>query len=194
MSKSFSTTETAKLIRKALGESFEGIKFSVRSSVYAGGSSINVSWVDGPNLAQVEAVAKVFEGSYFDGSIDYKGSRYAMIDGQQVRFGADFIFCNREYSDALKQKAIDRVYRQFKGNFLEMGLDKPTIQNYNDGKYFTTRLIKGDLYTVQQKIYFVLQKMSDRIAVEKSQTAGKVIYLGNDGYSPRGALNAEALQ
>lgn len=194
MSVYISTVDTAKLIRKALGESFKGIKFSVKSSIYAGGSSINVKWIDGPNTAQVEAVIGIFNGSYFDGSIDYKGCRYAMIDGVQTRFGADFIFCNREYSDALKQKALDRVYRQFKGNFIELGLDRPTVEKYNKGQYFTTYLIKGSFYSLSQEVYQVLQKMSDRLLVEKSPTAGKVIYLGNDGYSTRGALNAEAVQ
>ncbi|WP_338423309.1 LPD29 domain-containing protein, partial [Xylella fastidiosa] len=40
--------ETAKLVRKALKESFPDIKFSVKSSNYSGGASIRVSWIDGP--------------------------------------------------------------------------------------------------------------------------------------------------
>ena len=49
--------ETAKLIRAALKESFPSIKFSVKSSSYAGGASINVSYVDGPTQKEVESVA-----------------------------------------------------------------------------------------------------------------------------------------
>ena len=43
-----SLTDTAKLIRATLKAKFPGIKFSVRSSRYAGGSSIDVRWNDGP--------------------------------------------------------------------------------------------------------------------------------------------------
>lgn len=90
--------ETAKLVRAALKESFPGVKFSVKSSTYAGGASINVSYIDGPTAAQVEAVAKVFQGAYFDGMTDYKGSNYNNLDGQPVRFGADFVFVSRRFT------------------------------------------------------------------------------------------------
>jgi hypothetical protein len=46
----------------------------------------------------VEAVAKAFQGAYFDGMTDYKGSNYNTLDGQAVRFGADFIFVNRKFT------------------------------------------------------------------------------------------------
>ena len=61
-----SCADTAKLIRAALKESFPGVKFSVRSSVYSGGASININYVDGPSYEQVKAVAGMFEGSYFE--------------------------------------------------------------------------------------------------------------------------------
>ena len=64
-----------------------------------------------PNTAQVEAVSGRFEGAYFDGMIDYKGSRYHKLDGADVHFGADFIFEEREYSDAAIAKAIGKVVR-----------------------------------------------------------------------------------
>jgi hypothetical protein len=79
-----STTETAALVRKALKEAFPGVKFSVRSSSYAGGASISVGWTDGPNKALVVAITERFEASYFDGMIDYKGACYHMLDGVRV--------------------------------------------------------------------------------------------------------------
>jgi hypothetical protein len=77
-----SCADTAKLVRAALKESFPGVKFSVKSSVYAGGASINVAYTDGPSAGQVEAVAKAFQGAYFDGMTDYKGSNYNTLDGE----------------------------------------------------------------------------------------------------------------
>ena len=93
-----SCAQTAKLVRAALKEAFPGVKFSVKSSTYAGGASINVAYTDGPSASQVEGIAKAFQGSYFDGMTDYKGSNYNSLDGQQVRFGADFVFVNRKFT------------------------------------------------------------------------------------------------
>lgn len=184
--KYLSCADTAAMVRKALKESFPGIKFSVRSSVYSGGASIYVKWVDGPNSAQVDAVAQVFAGSYFDGSIDYQGSRYAMIDGLQVRFGADFIFCERSYSDDMVGRAIASVSRKY-------GIDPedvPSAEDWQKGRLFA-RYIDGSQQDLAALISIRLHKMSDRLNVNPSKIAGKVIYLGNDGYSERGALVGE---
>jgi len=64
--------ECAVLVRAALKRRFPGVKFSVRLDRYAGGSSIDVYWTDGPEVGQVDQVIKVYEGSRFDGMIDLK--------------------------------------------------------------------------------------------------------------------------
>lgn len=171
--KYLSCADTAKLIRQALKEAFPGIKFSVRSSTYSGGASIGVSWIDGPNVDQVEAVAKVFRGAYFDSSIDYQGSTYAMIDGEQVRFGADYVNCRRSFSRALCAKLLPRLH-----------IDGLTIAGSGDDAWFDA----AD-HEAARCARVRLHKHSDRLKVEKSKTAGKVIYLGNDGYSDVRALN-----
>src|ERR1700712_5967829 len=104
MTKYFSCAETAKLVRQSLKEAFPGVKFSVRSSTYSGGASIDVSWIDGPNAAQVESITKGFRAAYFDGSIDYQGSIHHMMDGEPVRFGADYITSSRRYPDAAVER------------------------------------------------------------------------------------------
>ncbi len=68
--KYYDVAETAKLVRAALKKNFPGVKFSVRSERYAGGSSINVRWVLGPTTKEVDAIAGQFESREFDGSID----------------------------------------------------------------------------------------------------------------------------
>lgn len=65
-----STAETATLIRAALKKAFPGQKFSVRSSNYSGGSSVDVSYTDGPTQEAVEKVAGAYAGARFDGMID----------------------------------------------------------------------------------------------------------------------------
>lgn len=107
MTKYLAVTETAKLIRAALKEAFPEIKFSVRTDKYAGGSSINVSWQEGPTAAQVDAIAKTFEGGYFDGMTDYKGSHVHMMNGEEVSFGGDFVFCRREIANDKVTKAAE---------------------------------------------------------------------------------------
>lgn len=67
-----SCADTAKLIRAALKREFPEVKFSVRSHTYAGGASINVGWIDGPQSADVDAVTGQFAGAGFDGMIDLK--------------------------------------------------------------------------------------------------------------------------
>jgi len=131
--------ETAKLVRTALRESFPGVKFSVRAKTYSGGASISVWWTEGPMRADVEAVARQFEGADFDGMIDLKSSRQhwltsdgrvrlayregttgsrgviePMVDepipgAQRVHFGADFIFCTRILSNELRQTIQDKI-------------------------------------------------------------------------------------
>jgi len=122
-----STKDTAKLVRAALKKSFPGVKFSVKSKTYSGGSSIDIHWTDGPRSPDVEKVAKRFEGADFDGMIDLKiyNTNWMLPDGTvelahrpstngsisefvsdaphpdavQVHFMADFVFCNRHITD-----------------------------------------------------------------------------------------------
>ena len=186
-----SSADTAKMIRQSLKESFPCVKFSVRSNTYSGGSSISISWTDGPNKTQVEAVTDAFEGAYFDGMTDYKGSRYSMIDGKVVRFGVDFIFYNRDYSDSTIQRVIDRFYTKFIENFKQRGADKPTVEQFKHGICWSVQIFgEGMPYSenLQADINKMLAKSSDRLKVSPSKIAGRVIYLGNDGYSQVGAL------
>ncbi|HEY2763900.1 MAG TPA: LPD29 domain-containing protein [Pseudonocardiaceae bacterium] len=64
------TAEVAKLLRPFLKRGFPAVKFSVRIERYAGGSSVNVFWTDGPTVDQVEAVANGFRGGRFEGMTD----------------------------------------------------------------------------------------------------------------------------
>lgn len=97
-----SCAETAVLVRKALKEAFPGQKFSVRSSTYSGGASIDVSWTDGPTAVAVDEVVERFRGADFDGMIDLKTYRDSYLDGQRVSFGADFIQTHRRLSEELR--------------------------------------------------------------------------------------------
>lgn len=185
MSNYLSCAETAKLVRQALKEAFPGVKFSVRSSVYSGGASIQVGWTDGPNSNQVEAVAKVFEGAYFDGMIDYKGSTKALYKGEIVRFGADFIFCNRNTSDRLIENAITALWAE---NWVDLAdVPRPSAEDFRMGRCMGVAWSRGN-YDLSSRIHQKLSKRSDRFA-QPSPLAQSITYLGNDGYSQVGALD-----
>lgn len=182
-----SCADTAKLVRQALKEAFPGHKFSVRSSSYSGGASIDIQWTDGPTDKQVESISNAFEGSYFDGMIDYKGSVYAKLDGKPVHFGANFIHTRREFSDALVQRAIDAIASKYAANFTAHNIPVPTVADYNDGKLYNVHLFGatwncGGPDTLQSLISFDCSKRTRIANPMPSPTLARVSANGDDGY------------
>ena len=150
--KYISTTETAKIIRQELAKAFPGIKFSVKSKSYSGGSSIDVGWTDGPTPKMVEKITGQFSGASFDAMIDLKSYRDSKWNGEAVHFGADYIFTHRANTAEFLQQVADRTAKQW-------GVSVPVIEvdsfgyilNYEmsngrvGGGYFTlTELIMQD--------------------------------------------------
>ena len=159
MSEYLSCAETAKLVRVALKKAFPGVKFSVRSSVYSGGASMRVGWIDGPTEKAVKAVAGAYAGGGFDGMIDmaYSVEAWLMPDGsasfasspgttgsmgvyepfenaapapgaKKVRFGADYVFCDKEYSVPVYSAAVEKVCADY-------GVDVPEIKISGSSAY-----------------------------------------------------------
>src|SRR2546429_4813180 len=109
MTTHISCADTAKIIRKELKSNFPGIKFSVRSSSYAGGASISIEWLDGPSTPAVEKIVKRFQGATFDSSIDLQSYVEAEWEGEKVHFGADYVNCRRRKSRAF----VEAIVKQF---------------------------------------------------------------------------------
>ena len=176
--KYISVVDTAKLVRASLKESFAGVKFSVTSDSYAGGASINIKYKDGPTESQVKAVISNFEGSYFDGSIDYQGSCYANLNGEEVRFGADFIFVNRKYSVEFLTKMANQVAVKYA---VEEAFE--IVDSVYSGAY-----VKGcNQVYLQSNRYFASQVATEASEVsfcetKSSKTASTVYSMGDDGY------------
>ena len=59
--------DVARMVRKALKDNFPGSSFSVRSSRYAGGASIHVTWKAGPERTEVDALVSQYAGARSDG-------------------------------------------------------------------------------------------------------------------------------
>lgn len=54
--------DSAREIRKVLKSGYPGIKFSVRAKRFAGGSSVDVSWTDGPTESEVSKATAHLKG------------------------------------------------------------------------------------------------------------------------------------
>jgi len=179
-----SCSETAKLVRAALKESFPGVKFSVKSSSYAGGASINVSYTDGPNASQVKAVVSMFEGSYFDGMTDYKGNNYSSLDGQPVSFGADFIFVNRRFTAPILTGVAVDVCNRF-------GFDNEVLID-SGGQYFgaSIKAVGPNAGSASRgyetrDIERIIREAASEYSMDdaaQSATLARVAFLGDDGY------------
>jgi hypothetical protein len=180
-----SCAETAKMIRLVLKESFPGVKFSVVSSTYSMGASITIKYNDGPNADTVKAAVGIFEGSYFDGMQDYKGQRYAAIDGQEMSFGADYVFVNRYVTDAAMAQAIDALYEKFAGNFRNDPLPKATVEDYNQGRLYGRDIPgmgNGLANEFVRQLGIVIQDANADFQVQPSATLARITSLGDDGY------------
>jgi hypothetical protein len=115
-----SLTDTAKHIRGALKLAYPTVKFSVRSKSYSGGSSIDVSWTDGPVSSDVEKVIKPFSGASFDGMTDLKTSHTSEYQGEKVRWGTDYVFASRTLSADFLRKIACKVAATYHVPVLEV--------------------------------------------------------------------------
>lgn len=176
MSNYLSCADTAKLLRQALKEAFEGVKFSVKSKNYSGGASITVGWTDGPNSSQVKAVTDCFEGAYFDGGIDYQGSRYHKLDGADVHFGANFIFETRQYSDEMVARAIAAIVNQYGG------CEMKSVEDYRRGRCWASLWPQSGGCDLERALNQRLAKASDRLHIGASPTLARITFAGDDGY------------
>ena len=121
------TAATACELRNVLKAAFPQTKFSVRSSEYSMGSSIDVSWTDGPTHAQVNPILDCFESAGFDGMQDLKTSLPPSLwRGHRVRWGADYVHGSRHESfETLKQAALVTAFE----------CDLPLLEIVQDGQY-----------------------------------------------------------
>lgn len=102
---------------RILLKQFKGCKFSVKTGDHA----INVSWVDGPTVPQVEEIVNSFKSGNFDGmtdSYEYQNSPWNELFGSSM-----YVFVNREYTPVLMQHSVDYLWEKLPGNL--RGIQKP---------------------------------------------------------------------
>lgn len=121
------TADVAKIARKTLKKAFPGQKFQVKSKRYSGGSSVSVRWIDGPKTKRVETVVGHMHGASFNGMTDCK-------EYNDSQYGNDFIFCQREVSDAARRKIAEKLAS-------ELGVNASDVEN--DNRRFPVVYIDG---------------------------------------------------
>lgn len=144
----------AKNMRIQLAEAFPGIKFSVKSSRFSMGDSINVSWVDGPNSDQVDEIIDRYAAGHFNGMEDiYEYGKDAWNDA----FGdAKYVSGVRQNSDKAIESAMRSVFARYGFQFVDQ--QPPSVADFRAGKCWAIRPQDGGHYNLQDLIYQVASK------------------------------------
>lgn len=105
-----SMKDTNARMRKTLAAEFPGTKFSVRGDTYAGGSSTDVTWINGPKEQDVKDALTKYVASRPDYTFDYWDpveSHEFDENGDPVinNYSSDHVFTRRKYSPEVKAAA-----------------------------------------------------------------------------------------
>ena len=98
-----SHTLAAANIRKELKRAFPGVKFSVRSECFTGGSSVDIRYTDGPDRESVEEITNKYQEGHFDGMYDiyeYHHKVWTEIFGS-----AKYVMVERDISEETRRQA-----------------------------------------------------------------------------------------
>lgn len=122
--------------------------------------------------------------SYFDGSIDYKGSKYHTLDGEPVSILCDYIFYRHESSEAALTTAIIAAVMHY-GAF-----NVPTVEDFKTGHSCNTTPIgnaQGEPnWSWSNIIRRTIEKKEDWTesppGLLPSPTAERIQSAGDDGY------------
>ena len=105
MSEYIQPTEVAKRIRASLRHVWPETRFSVRTSQYAGGASVDVSYTDGPAQSFVESLLKSFTGARVSREGDgMDRHETTLADGSAVHYGIQHVFVRRAVSPEVRER------------------------------------------------------------------------------------------
>jgi hypothetical protein len=142
-------TECAKLMRRDLKAAYPGVRFSVRTDKYSMGASVDVRWTDGPGVTGVEGIIREYTGATFDGMTDCMDYHPSTLDGEEVHYGADFAFAERDYSPAFLA-AITAAWCE------RYGVEQPEVLTSRDGTAYLNptdyRTLPGDVDYITRRI------------------------------------------
>ncbi len=127
--------QTAKKVREVLKREFPKTKFSVKSSTYSMGSSILVSWTDGPAGFEVVKAVGFMGSSQYEGRKDHPAGYYWKGDYYS---GASYVQISRQQSEEYKAIVLQQLRKLFEpdqfGNYRPMDWEAAELQLINSGK------------------------------------------------------------
>ena len=100
---------TAATIRKRLKQLYPTTKFSVTSSIFAGGDSVSVRWVDGPTFDAVNVVVR----DYQEGSFNSMEDMYEYDNRNTNITQVKYVLPQREMSDAVRASIKADLSKKF---------------------------------------------------------------------------------
>lgn len=125
-------------IRIELKKAFPKVKFSVRSSVFSGGDSINVDWIDGPTTEAVDKIIGKYQEGHFNGMEDIY-ERNTENQFPDIYGGAKYVNGQR----GLTENAYNLVA---KGLGYNQAVFNKSIGNYDGVDYQTGEMLKREAW------------------------------------------------
>lgn len=99
-------------LKKEFKEKFPGVKFSVTSSNFSMGNSVDIEWTDGPMSETVDAIVKQYEYGRFDGMQDL--SYNVKIDEEGLGCpGAKYVHASRRLSEEYRAQIKEVLEQNF---------------------------------------------------------------------------------
>ena len=144
------TVEKAKEIRKELKIKFPGVKFSVRTKKYSGGSSISVSWTDFPTVESVKEITN-----------KYKSISYDEYTGEILSGGNTYIHTYNTWSAEMETNIKENLIKKYGIEF---------YNEYINNSYDFYRYARG----VYQDMY--KDTLIQNTEVEEAAEGKKVLY------------------
>ena len=119
------SAKASNMIKKILKRKFPETKFSCTSDNYNMGSSVNVSWTDGPTSEQVDKLINEFQYGHFDGMIDLYEYSNSRDDIPQAKY----VMSNRRLSDEIVLQA-SKVAKKHYSDLQDV--PEPTLETLGD--------------------------------------------------------------
>ena len=150
------TVERAREIRKELKAKFKGVKFSVRTKKYSGGSSISVSWVDFPTVEAVEEITS-----------KYESVRYDEYTGEILSGGNTYIHTYNTWSEEMEANIKENL-------ILKYGIE--FYNEYINGTYDFYRYARE----IFQDMYNKSLTIESEVKEEPKTEDKKILFSNND--------------
>ena len=104
-----SQAQAAAAIKKDLKKHFPNIKFKVKSERFAGGNSVDVSWVNGPVVSFIDDIIKKYQYGSFNSMEDM----YEYNNTNDAIPQAKYVQTHREYTDDVRLMVKNKLISVF---------------------------------------------------------------------------------